>query len=131
MSQLNLFPLANSIREGETKICRYCKIEKHVTSFPKHIAHKDNLDTRCRSCIKDQAAIRNEILKTAPDKPDSCECCGYPPKDNRFVLDHCHDTAVFRGWLCDKCNLSIGHLGDNIAGLEKAITYLRKHDERS
>ena len=128
--QLDLFSTTKSIRKGRTKICRYCDVEKHVDSFPRHIAHKDNLDTRCRVCIRKQAAIRSEILKTAPDKPCRCECCGHPPKDNKFVLDHCHDTEVFRGWLCDKCNLSIGHLGDNIEGLQKAIAYLRKHDEQ-
>ena len=131
MMQLDLFKSKTSIRKGDTKVCRYCDIEKHVSSFPKHIAHKDNLDTRCKSCIKKQADIRSSILKTAPDKPDTCECCGLPPKNNKFVMDHCHDTHVFRGWLCDKCNLSIGHLGDNIEGLEKAIAYLRKTDERT
>jgi hypothetical protein len=44
-------------------------------------------------------------------------------------LDHCHDTKMFRGWLCRSCNTGIGSLGDDIGGLEKALVYLRNHYE--
>jgi len=43
-------------------------------------------------------------------------------------LDHCHDTDVFRGWLCHRCNVGIGFLGDTLEGLNKAIAYLEKFE---
>ena len=30
----------------------------------------------------------------------------------------------FRGWLCDRCNASIGKLGDNLEGIVKAMNHL-------
>lgn len=58
--------------------------------------------------------------------PATCECCGAPPGKKALCLDHDHCTEEFRGWLCNKCNLGIGLLGDNISGLETAILYLKK-----
>jgi hypothetical protein len=58
--------------------------------------------------------------------PDVCECCGRPQRAGKqLALDHDHVTGKFRGWLCDECNTSIGKLGDDIAGLEKALAYLK------
>lgn len=65
---------------------------------------------------------------TRPE-PDNCECCGLVFEKtgmNVPCLDHCHETGAFRGWLCFRCNTAIGKLGDNLAGLERAIAYLRK-----
>lgn len=60
-------------------------------------------------------------------RPATCECCGSPPSGvHGLTLDHCHETGAFRGWLCGKCNRSIGQLGDNIASLERAIAYLKR-----
>lgn len=59
--------------------------------------------------------------------PENCECCGRKLEQGlRTHLDHCHTTGVFRGWLCNRCNLGIGHLGDCIEGLQKAIKYLKR-----
>lgn len=39
-----------------------------------------------------------------------CDMCGVSEdKLNRLLaLDHDHSTGVFRGWLCDQCNMSLG-----------------------
>lgn len=59
--------------------------------------------------------------------PEACECCGEIETGRNSVLslDHDHLTGVFRGWLCNKCNLGIGLLGDTAESVEKAVTYLR------
>lgn len=57
-------------------------------------------------------------------QPERCELCNRIPKT--WHLDHCHMTGKFRGWLCNRCNLSLRHLGDCIEGLELAIAYLRR-----
>jgi hypothetical protein len=46
-------------------------------------------------------------------------------------LDHDHKTNTFRGWLCSHCNLNLGKFGDDIAGLQAAIMYLRRNNNHS
>jgi len=45
---------------------------------------------------------------------------------NRLVLDHDHKTGEIRGVICSRCNSGIGALGDNVAGIERVIEYLKK-----
>ena len=42
----------------------------------------------------------------------------------RMNIDHCHETNVVRGILCSGCNTGLGHLGDNLDGLQRALDYL-------
>ena len=58
-------------------------------------------------------------------KPKECECCGQS-SEKSLVVDHCHNTLRFRGWLCEQCNHGIGKLGDNLEGVKKAVEYLEK-----
>lgn len=61
-------------------------------------------------------------------RPEVCECCGKENWAGKVLcLDHCHNSAVFRGWLCTKCNAGIGHLGDSLEGVLLAADYLRKN----
>lgn len=108
------------------KICIYCNKRKNYGSFPKHTHHKDNLDTRCKKCIKKQTKVRHKLYKQAPPKPILCSCCGKKPE--KWCLDHDHDTQEFRGWLCDRCNTGIGSLGDNLDGIIKAFNYLFQYN---
>ncbi len=124
LCQSELFVDFNSVKQEKThKTCVYCGISKGLSCFNKHIGHKDNLDTRCRDCMKKQSRIRRDLYKTAPQKPEFCECCGEKPK--KWTLDHDHNDNSFRGWVCDHCNLAIGLLGDDISGVERALKYLK------
>jgi hypothetical protein len=84
--------------------------------------YKDNLDSRCKHCIKKHTKIRNKLHKKAPPKPDVCECCGKVPY--KWCLDHDHSDNSFRGWLCEPCNTGIGKLGDTLESIVKAFNYL-------
>jgi hypothetical protein len=56
----------------------------------------------------------------------ACKVCGKKPKQNKvLVVDHCHETEKIRGLLCTPCNVAIGNLGDNEAGLLRALNYIR------
>lgn len=78
------------------------------------------------------ADIRNRTRKLRgypkPDRPEptNCECCGRKPSNKALHLDHCHLTGAFRGWLCNRCNLGIGQLGDTENDLRNALRYLMK-----
>lgn len=65
-----------------------------------------------------------------------CAICG--STDSRVIegrakdalsVDHCHTSGKVRGILCNKCNLGIGLLGDDLESLEKAYTYLKSFYE--
>lgn len=50
-----------------------------------------------------------------------CEICGSYKK---LCIDHDHDTGLFRGVLCWKCNIAIGHLCESSALCSRAAYYL-------
>ena len=63
-----------------------------------------------------------------------CAICERPQTSNcrkqQLNIDHCHKTRKVRGLLCDKCNIAIGLLGDDVKLLRSAIRYLRSHGQR-
>jgi hypothetical protein len=59
--------------------------------------------------------------------PAKCECCGRKkPVHKSLDLDHCHESGVFRGWLCAGCNRGIGMLGDDLVSVRRAVRYLER-----
>ena len=111
----------------ETKICIYCNEELSLDQFPKHIAHKDNLDSRCFKC---KAAIQKHIynLKKQYPKPEPGPCPICNEYVTKWTLDHCHDTGKFRAYICTACNLGLGKFKDNIEILKKALSYLTTYE---
>ncbi len=54
-----------------------------------------------------------------------CAICRQPT--DKFHVDHCHSTGKVRELLCRGCNHGIGNFRENLAALEAAIAYLKKH----
>ena len=71
-------------------------------------------------------ADRNSFEELLEFQNGGCAICNKPIDSlrRRMNIDHCHDTNVVRGLLCSGCNTGLGHLGDNIEGLLKAVAYL-------
>jgi hypothetical protein len=85
----------------------------------------------CKSCMREYSKGKRVALKNSTPKPvvdTACECCGKITKPYDLQFDHCHETHVFRGWICRSCNMGIGGCGDNVEGLERAIRYLKKNE---
>jgi hypothetical protein len=59
-------------------------------------------------------------------RPETCEVCGEKNGKGRLHLDHDHATGAFRGWLCMKCNRSLGYANDSSARLRELIAYLER-----
>lgn len=62
-----------------------------------------------------------------PGVDDRCDICGIREDiSTPLVVDHCHKTGAFRGWLCAQHNRAIGLLGDDAEGVGAALAYLGK-----
>ncbi len=88
-------------------------------------------DRRWRDTNREKLRAKDRAAQGLPEPtrpaPGVCECCGKSQLGGKVLaLDHCHATGAFRGWLCNRCNTSIGHLGDNKEGLLRAIKYLER-----
>jgi hypothetical protein len=63
-----------------------------------------------------------------------CAICGTPTPashTDKFSVDHCHTTGKVRGLLCNRCNTSIGGLGDDPNVLLAAATYVARHNQEN
>ena len=134
--------------------CNHCGVEAHTEEdlelFEKETRGKHGRRNNCKSCRKEKdivwrSANKDKVVyKTKKyhaektygislDKyvermstSDCCEVCG--SKDS-LCYDHDHKTMKFRGVLCNKCNRSIGKLGDTIESIKKVLFYLNKEEE--
>lgn len=59
----------------------------------------------------------------------SCDLCKELGELSDLVIDHCHTTGKFRGWLCGSCNTGLGYFGDSSHKLSLGIAYLYKQQE--
>jgi len=145
------------VEEEDGKVCSMCGVRKRWEFFAykgqvplwlragmlyltdEVLEDKTHYRKTCRKCEAKKRKLTRCLRESAPPIPDCCDCCGVyfkslesNVKRNKSIpptyLDHCHDTDVFRGWLCHKCNVGIGLLGDTLEGLNKAIAYLEKFE---
>jgi hypothetical protein len=74
-------------------------------------------------CIREASSLR-KILKSRYPKPPPGDCpiCGTYTEG--WVLDHCHEREVFRGYICNRCNLGLGMFYDKSVIVMKALDYL-------
>lgn len=41
-----------------------------------------------------------------------------------IVLDHCHESGRFRGWICQYCNQGLGLFRESKKALLRALVYV-------
>jgi len=131
--QLDLFgKLPSDTTEGA--VCSKCGTLKPLSSFSK-ASGGNYLRTECKKCANTLSSTRAKLKAKVGSPPEghSCPICGGDEEsvkgsgnksNGSWVLDHCHDTDEFRGWLCHKCNRGLGAFEDNTDRLQKAIGYL-------
>lgn len=107
-----------------TQICVKCGIEKPISEFRRRGEgkNKNRILKYCFDCERYTFKVIKKLKKTAPPKPDACECCGRT--DCKLVLDHDHKTNTFRGWICDNCNVALSRCGDTLEGAKNLVNYL-------
>jgi hypothetical protein len=106
--------------------CKCCRVEASGAYYrrkrPAQLAYARNY------WLKDQYDITTEQYNALLESQNGvCALCSRPERtDRRLSVDHCHETGKVRGLLCLRCNSALGTLGDNEAGLLRALEYLRK-----
>ena len=142
------FDLFEHIEEKEPdyvrhKRCTACKEVLPETKENFHVAVRnlskdgsinEHLHNKCKPCNNNARNVQHFLTNLHGHKAlGKCACCGVDAKDLRgekLHLDHCHTTETYRGHLCSSCNRGIGLLGDDLEGLQRAIDYLKKVENK-
>lgn len=67
-----------------------------------------------------------ERFKTVYEQVSNGPCDGCGKTGERMRIDHDHGTEKFRGVLCHRCNVTLGHFKDDPAKLRQLAAYLEK-----
>ena len=132
MSQNELFDLPSSeVKEGRT--CKKCRVKKPHDHFG-YGSGGNYRRSECKECAKEARETIKELhaKHEYPGETYRCPICLGTLQDidrehisqKKFVLDHCHRTKQFRGWLCQMCNRALGNFKDDVKRLKRAIDYL-------
>lgn len=133
------FGIAKAYRDGRRSQCNKCrtilgrgrwKTERHRER--RAARRVDNLVEERR---KDRERKRKQNYGLSAEDIDlllaqqggGCALCKTTKPGGRydvFCVDHCHETGRVRGMLCHSCNVALGALGDNEAGLAAALAYV-------
>jgi|TARA_R100000482_G_C5101487_1_gene135861 hypothetical protein len=139
MVQGELFKKTNLFDSSKgTKKCSKCSLDLPLNAFSS--CHGGTyLRPECKKCMRDISKSREDMRRVhgMPDEDTYiCPIClgnseevGDLQNRTAWVLDHCHVTNKFRGWLCHKCNRALGNFNDNVDILKRAIKYLTKKDK--
>lgn len=144
-----------------TKVCNHCNVKKDVSDFKKGKGYKDGIRPQCIECARKynlQSFHKNkhkhpynyeedknrklqraygisyqQYLEMLDAQDGKCAICGTEDTGKRkaFAVDHCHECGEVRGLLCSNCNTGIGNLREDIEIMERAIAYVRYHQERA
>lgn len=90
------------------------------------VEYREKNPEKCRKWVREAGRRKSGCPEPTRSMPDFCEICG---RDENLNLDHDHNDGKFRGWICRKCNLGIGALGDTIPCLNRVLEYLLEAEE--
>jgi len=141
------------------KFCKSCRQDKPLTefhySYKNKAKNKAYPDTLCKVCKTIQTktwfqanrekAIRYNTKSKLKNRygmeieqydlmvvaqNNLCAICNQPQARRNLAVDHCHQTNRVRGLLCDKCNLALGLINDNLDVVESIKRYLTLHTSK-
>ena len=109
-------------------LCKVCNSDLPETCFQNSGNYNSSGAIRyksiCTPCGNHEKKKVKKLRKQHPKQTDLCACCG---RETKLLLDHCHESGLFRGYICTRCNTGIALLGGCEGGVERALNYLRSH----
>ena len=120
-------------------VCIKCDVEQPIDNYA--IVASGEVKRTCKSCMSGHYYTLKGLRKqnVYPDDDYSCPICKRTIEEiskygqvklNKWVLDHCHKTLTFRGWICHHCNTGLGGFSDDLTKVKRAVIYLKKHKEK-
>lgn len=121
----------------EGYVCNNCDVRQPADQF-QHM-QSGEVKRKCNTCRRGQSNLVRELKRLHPYPEDphySCPVCDRTMDEisqhgqlrlQTWVLDHCHDTETFRGWLCFNCNSGLGQFKDSLERIKNAVKYLEAH----
>lgn len=124
-------------KQNAFRTCKSCKMtlplqqnfEINSTSMRGTVFRK----WKCKVCRKIEqkqlAIIKKSINMDDYYGKPCCICLRTMTKSGsmRATPDHCHEKGTLRSVICNDCNTSIGKLGDSVAIVRRALSYLEKY----
>jgi hypothetical protein len=116
------------LKSGRTKSCGcFQKEQMSLRRFKHGLANNRDKKYTQETRLKYKYGISVEQWnKMFESQNGSCLICRYKfgQKKSDCYVDHCHNTSVVRGLLCQPCNSTIGYAKDNPDILRSAAEYL-------
>lgn len=132
-----------------SKTCKVCGVEKNISDFYtgrkdckdcKNAAARkkyvDDPETTQRNLIRmrERAKERRygitqeDFDKMLSEQKNMCKICNNEFKSTKDThIDHCHNSNIVRGLLCNNCNMALGQFNDNTHNMDNAIKYLQRY----
>jgi hypothetical protein len=101
-------------------------IERYRELSRQHYRRTAKVSNVKRRCKKRGITVE-QYEQMLIDQNHSCATCEKWLHEHERSIDHCHETNIVRGILCDNCNTAIGLMKDSIKICESIIAYLRKY----
>lgn len=136
--QLEMFQQHFEYDGEDAIVCKKCG----VAQPPENFQHMESgeIKRKCKSCQRKHSQTVSRLRKEIPE-PDADYACPIclqtlqeiakhgQAKLQKWVLDHCHETDTFRGWICFNCNSGLGSFSDDVEIAQRAVDYLKRHKD--
>lgn len=111
-----------------------CSSCNHIPPTPKYFKRRKRII--CKKCraqrSREQMLVKeygltfqafNDLLLQQGRR---CAICRTDKPGGRgsFCVDHCHKSGRIRGLLCNRCNIILAKMGDDLAGAQRFVNYL-------
>lgn len=114
-------------RRGVIRTARMIDGKRVIFCAAGHEYIKYNAAGRCRTCaMETESKYTGKSYRfggTITPRSTACDLCNESGME--LVRDHNWKTKMFRGWLCRRCNASIGSILDRLP-LERLVAYLNR-----
>lgn len=110
--------------------CKICSRKWH-RDRPEYI-RKKNAEWRAKNPTYSRDWQRKRNYGLSPADVDrirdlqngKCLCCNIDLAISKECVDHCHETGKVRGLLCNRCNVVIGMMNEDVNSINRMAAYI-------